>query len=254
MSNDNSGTALVLRNTVEPSTMAELKDFAVMAASSSFFGVASPEQALIVAMAGKDLGFSYTQALRAFHIVKGKPTLSADGMVGAILGRPDLCDYFRPVRVTDTEAVWVTKPAGAEPIEYRFTMEDAQRAGLVNDMYKKHPKRMLSARCKAYLARDVYPQILMGLVTDDEAEESARPAPRVVDSRVVDTSAVDALTARIESAQSQEELGAVALEIKRAGLGEWDLGKMRSLYARRMEALAPAVVEPAPMRQPGEEG
>ena len=250
MSNDNSGTALVLRNTVEPSTMAELKDFAVMAASSSFFGVASPEQALIVAMAGKDLGFSYTQALRAFHIVKGKPTLSADGMVGAILGRPDLCDYFRPVRVTDPEAAWVTKPVGAEPIEYRFTMEDAQRAGLVNDMYKKHPKRMLSARCKAYLARDVYPQILMGLVTDDEAEEIARPASRVVESVVVD-SAVAGLTARIESAQSQEELGAVALEIKRAGLGEWDLGKMRSLYARRMEALAPP---PAVMREPGEEG
>ena len=53
-----------------------------------------------------------------------------------------------------------------------FTIEDAQRAGIVSDMYRKHPKRMLSARCKAFLARDVYPELLMGLYDPDELTEA----------------------------------------------------------------------------------
>lgn len=255
MANDNSGTALVLRgNQVEPSTMAELKDFASMAAQSRFFGVESAQQALMIAMAGKDLGFSYTQALRAFHVVKGKPTLSADGMVAACLQHGD-CEWFRPVRVTDTEAVWATKPRGGEVIEYRFTMEDAQRAGLVNDMYRKHPKRMLSARCKAYLARDVYPHLLMGLVTDDEAVEIAakpRPAPVQVESRVFvpepSESPAAGLAERLNAATDARELADVAAEIKRSALGFDEVESLRVLYLERMKALRGDV------REPGEEG
>jgi hypothetical protein len=259
----NSNAALARVDGVEPQTMAELKDFAKMAADSRFFGCDTPQQALIVAMAGKDLGFSYTQALRAFHIVKGKPTLSADGMVAACLARPDACEFFRPVRVSETEAVWVTKPRGADPIEYRFTMEDAQRAGLVNDMYKKHPKRMLSARCKSYLARDVYPQILMGLVTDDEALEIAErqqaPRARHVVAEVVEardaTSVEDAATSiadRMRAAETIRDLTAVAADVKGAHITDEERAHLRDLFAERRAALAPPVAEPA--REPGEEG
>ena len=250
MANDNNGAALVLRgNQVEPSTMAELKDFASMAAQSRFFGVESPQQALMIAMAGKDLGFSYTQALRAFHVVKGKPTLSADGMVAVCTQSSD-CEWFRPVDVTDTKATWATKPRGGEVITYTFTMEDATRAGLVNDMYKKHPKRMLSARCKAYLARDVYPHLLMGLVTDDEAVEIAtKPRPvQVVESTVVPESVAPALAARLEAAQDARELAEVAADIKRAVLGFDEVESLRVLYLERAKALRGEV------REPGEEG
>lgn len=251
MANDISGAALALRgNQVEPSTMAELKDFASMAAQSNFFGVQSPQQALMIAMAGKDLGFTYTQALRAFHVVKGRPTLSADGMVAVCTQSSD-CEWFRPVRVTDTEAVWATKPRGGEVIEYRFTMDDAARAGLVNDMYKRHPKRMLSARCKAYLARDVYPHLLMGLVTDDEAVEIAtKPKPVAVESTVVAVeSAAPALAARLEAAQDARELAEVAADIKRATLGFDEVEQLRVLYLERAKALRGEVA-----REPGEEG
>ena len=117
--------------------------------------------------------------------MKGKPTLSADGMVAAVLAR-GVCEYFRPVEVTETSATWETQRKGNEPVRYTFTMSDAERAGIVSDMYRRHPKRMLSARCKAYLARDVYPEVLMGLITDDEAVEIERrvsapqPAPVIV--------------------------------------------------------------------------
>ena len=173
---------LVRSGPIEPQTLAELREFAKTCAESGFFGGVNPQQALVIAMAGRDLGFSYTQALRAFHVLKGKPTLSADGMVAACLAR-GVCAYFRPVEVTETSATWETQRNGCDPVRYTFTMQDAERAGLLSDMYRRHPKRMLSARCKAYLARDVYPEVLMGLVTEDEADEIAgghtrSPAPR----------------------------------------------------------------------------
>ena len=171
---------LVRSGPIEPQTLAELRDFAKTCAESGFFGAVNPQQALVIAMAGRDLGFSYTQALRAFHVLKGKPTLSADGMVAACLAR-GVCEYFRPVEVTEQSATWETRRVGCEPVRYTFSMADAERAGLVSDMYRRHPKRMLSARCKAYLARDVYPEVLMGLVTEDEADEisgARQSAPR----------------------------------------------------------------------------
>jgi hypothetical protein len=212
---------LVRSGPIEPQTLAELKDLASNFAASGLFGNLSPQQALVISLAGRDLGFSYTQALRAFSIIKGKPTLTADGMVAAALAR-GVCEYFRPVEQTDERATWETKRVGAEPVRYTFAWADAERAGLVNDMYRRHPRRMLSARAKAYLARDVYPEILLGLVTEDEADEIAtprsaprtaqRPAPVVVEAvpLPVDPPATegDAVTLyqRIQAAESVEAL------------------------------------------------
>lgn len=168
---------------IEPTTMPELVQFATAAAKSRLFGVDSPEAALMIAMAGRDLGFSYAQSLRAFHVVKGKPTLSADGMVAAALASGQ-CDFFRAVEITETSATWETQRKGSQAVRYTFTMQDAERAGLVNDMYRRHPRRMLSARAKAYLARDVYPDLMLGLLTEDEAYEAAAKAPRVVVEQV----------------------------------------------------------------------
>lgn len=184
---------LVVRQSgaIEPTNMGELVQFATAAAKSRLFGVDSPEAALMIAMAGRDLGFSYAQSLRAFHVVKGKPTLSADGMVAAALASGQ-CDYFRAVEISETSATWETQRKGSQAVRYTFTMQDAERAGLVNDMYRRHPRRMLSARAKAYLARDVYPDLMLGLLTDDEAYEAAKPAQRVV----VEVSSVDAAPPR----------------------------------------------------------
>lgn len=196
-------TALARVNNVEPSTMAELKDFAAMAARSRFYGAETPEQAIMIAMTGRDLGFSYAQSLQFFDVIKGKPALKAIGVVAACLAKPDICEYFRQVELTDTKAVYETKRRGDPPVRYEFTMEDAREAGLVTAMYEKHPKRMLSARCKAYLGRDVYPDIVGGLVETDEAREIAesrethRVQPQthvaeVVESRVVELTATEA--------------------------------------------------------------
>jgi len=256
---------LVRSGPIEPQTLAELKDLASNFAASGLFGNLSPQQALVISLAGRDLGFSYTQALRAFSIIKGKPTLTADGMVAAALAR-GVCEYFRPVEQSDERAVWETKRVGAEPVRYSFTMQDAERAGLISDMYRRHPRRMLSARAKAYLARDVYPEILLGLVTEDEAEEisrgarptaPARPAPVVVEAvveplgrqtldaaraAVAAAEAGPSLYERIQAAASVEDLASLwrASASERQAMSIDEQSHVKAVFAERKAAVGGA--------------
>lgn len=166
---------------IEPQNFGELKALAQHAARSRFFGGAGDEsQALVLMMRGRDLGLSYAQALAAFHVISGKPTLSADAMVAVCLARPDLCEYFRHVSSDDTQATFATKRVGEPEQRETYTMADAIREELASKaMWKKFPKRMLKARAKANLARDTFPELLLGIYSPEEmaaATESPRAA------------------------------------------------------------------------------
>ena len=238
-------------NAIEPASLGELQTLCKHYSESGFFGAMTPQQALVIAMAGRDLGFSYTQALRAFHLLKGKPTLSADGMVAAVLSR-GVCEYFRPVEQTDTSATWEAKRVNCEPVRYTFTLEDAQRAGLVNEMYRKHPRRMLSARAKAYLARDLFPEVLMGLVTEDEAEEigrkapaqprQAQPAPTVIAEPVAEIPARRDPCAMADACTSVAELARVWRDIahERSEMSDTEADALKAYFAARKAELGGA--------------
>ena len=168
---------------IVPRDMTELRAFAKDAADSGFFGAKNPTQALMLTMAGRDLGLSYTQALRAFHVVSGRPTMSADGMVAVCLGRKDVCAYFSTIESTPDHAIVETHRVGApQPQRLTYSMADAKAAGLTGkDTWRQHPAAMLRARAKAALARDVYPDLLMGLYDPDElgGESKLEPKSRV---------------------------------------------------------------------------
>lgn len=158
---------------LQPSNFKELLELCEHHAKSGFFGTITASQVLVLALAGRDLGFSYSQAIRAFHLIKGRPCLTADAMVGVCIRSPK-CEYFSAVEQSDDRAIWRAKRVGCDEMRYEFSISDAQKAGLLaSDMYRRHPRRMLSARAKAFLARDVFPELLMGLIEDGEAEEIA---------------------------------------------------------------------------------
>jgi hypothetical protein len=161
---------------LEPTTLGQLATLAGKAASTGFFGAQTEEQALLLMMAGKDIGFSYTQSLRAFQLIKGKPSLSASAMVAVCLNSGK-CEFFRCLEKTNTSVTFETKRRGNPARTLTFTIQDAQAAGLVNDMYRKYPRQMLSARCQAELAREVYPELLMGLYDPDELTNTGTPTP-----------------------------------------------------------------------------
>lgn len=183
---------------IEPRDMAELRALAQDAAASRFYGAASPEQALMLLVTGRDLGLSYSQALRAFHVVQGKPVLSSAGMVAVCL-RSGTCEYFRVVASDDTSATVDVKRRGDPARRVTFTLDDARRAGLANrETWKAYPSRMLLARAQAFAAREVFPDLLLGLYDPDEAATPATPARgpvRPVEVAELDGDVVDVVEA-----------------------------------------------------------
>jgi hypothetical protein len=108
--------------------------------------VKSPEAALFIILAGRDLGLSPVQSLRSINIIQGKVEVSADMSLG-LFHRAGGKSHF--VKLTDSEAVLrFSAPWLLQDHEESFTIKDAERAGLLarQDNWKKFPKAMLRSR------------------------------------------------------------------------------------------------------------
>lgn len=163
---------------------------AVVAASSALAPDAlrnRPQDALIVLMAGRELGFAPMQSLRMLSVIKGKVTLSADATV-ALVRRSGECVEWRCVETTRERATYTTRRKGdTEPTVLTWTIEQAQRAGLVGGQgWRSYPEAMLRARCASALARIVYPDLVAGIYDPDElAAPLDAPRPQVETVRPV---------------------------------------------------------------------
>jgi hypothetical protein len=144
--------------------------------------VGKPNDVLVLTLTGRDLGLTFMQSLQSIQIIEGRPNLSAKLKV-ALVRRHPCCEYFRLVESTDKIAVWATKRRGNEPTMEKFTMAEAQAAGLVHKtktgapgMYEKWPKQMLRARAATQLCDREYQDVLLNLGDDIEfaAGEAAR--------------------------------------------------------------------------------
>lgn len=215
---------------------------AVVAASSALAPDAlrnRPQDALIVLMAGRELGFAPMQSLRMLSVIKGKVTLSADATV-ALVRRSGECVEWRCVETTRERATYTTRRKGdTEPTVLTWTIEQAQRAGLVGGQgWRSYPEAMLRARCASALARIVYPDLVAGIYDPDElAAPLDAPRPQVETVRPV-------VEVKAEAVEVKAEAVAVdVVEIVPAA--ESDSAKRRRLIADMMliENDAPTFVE-----------
>ena len=168
--------------------------------------VKSADTAFAIILAGDEMGYEPMAAARAFALVKGKVSLSADAMIG-LVKRSAQCEAWH-VDVTTAETCTITtRRAGDEaPTSLTYTIAMAQRAGLTGSQtWRAHPEAMLRARCGAALARAVYPDVCGGLYEPDEAEEirrEGRSEPR-------DDAPPDRFAAFVADLAAADDLGAV---------------------------------------------
>jgi len=178
-------------------------------AASRLYGLSGPEQAYVVLMTGADLGLSQSQALRGVKIIDGQPSPSADTLQ-AVCMVSHACEYFREIETTSEQSTWETKRRGNPPVRSTFTLGQAKAAGLLDrgpkSNWAKYPERMLKARAKAYLARDVYPDLTLGLYTPEELNSedavTVTVEPQIPDTpiEVVPTEIVDDWQSRVRAA------------------------------------------------------
>jgi hypothetical protein len=155
---------------LEPQSMNQAVQLAGLLFKARLFGAyGTPEAVLSTVLSGRELGISAMASLRAFHIVEGRPTLAADALRALVI-KSGKAKSFRCTERTPTAATFVTQREGDEPMELRYTIEEAQAAGLVKNGsgWTKNPADMLVARASSKLARLVYPDVVAGLYAPEE--------------------------------------------------------------------------------------
>lgn len=166
---------------LEPRTMAEARQLAAdLFASRLFSAYGNAPAVLSTILAGRELGLPAMASLRAFHIIEGRPTLSA-GIIQAMVVKSPECEYFRCTERTNERATFTTKRRNSPaPQTLTFTMEDAKLAWTKGDTdakraesfaksgYGKNPADMLVARAATKLARLEYPDVVSGLYAREE--------------------------------------------------------------------------------------
>lgn len=156
---------------LEPETMKQAAWMAEHAFASRLFPFASHDQVLMIIKSGRELGLPVMTSLRSFHVVEGRVRPSAHLIIGLVI-RSGLSDYIEPVMSEcDAQgATWRTKRVGRDEQRWRFTIEDARRAGVVKDKsnWDRRPAAMCLKQAGVELARAIYPDVCGNMYDPDE--------------------------------------------------------------------------------------
>lgn len=115
-------------------------------------------------------GLHPVAGLRDYNIIKGKPSLTADAMLGRFQSAGGTVDW---VVFTSQEVRGKFKhPSSESSLEIGWTLDDAAKAGLGgSNTWKQYPRSMLRARVVSEAVRAVFPSALNGMYTEEEIED-----------------------------------------------------------------------------------
>jgi hypothetical protein len=143
-----------------------------------------PGKILAAVLTGRELGVEPMAAMRAFHIVEGKPCADYSfwcarlKQSGYIVEWPQSDGRSATVKLTDQRT-------GAS-FTSTYTLEMAQRAGLTGkNNWKNYPEVMLRARALTSAGRAFAGEVMFGCYETDEADEirqGVEPTPLPVTS------------------------------------------------------------------------
>lgn len=153
----------------------------------------TPEKAVAVILAGRELGIGPMLALRSIHIIEGKPVVAADLQLARF--KADGGRAVFPELTAETAVLQLRHPNGDEHTE-TFTIVDARAAQLLNkDNWKKFPKAMLRSRVITAGLKSIGYEPTCGVYDTDEADHFRPASPATASSTaevVVEAEVVDA--------------------------------------------------------------
>lgn len=139
----------------------------------------TPAKAVMVILTGRELGITVMAAARGIHIIEGKVQLGAQLMQALCARVPDY-EYFQMIESSAKLATYAAKRK-SHPSETRltYTIEEADQALLTRPPrpgkkpgnWHTRPKTMLRWRCVSELARIVFPEVVLGIYTEDELKD-----------------------------------------------------------------------------------
>lgn len=143
---------------------------ATVVAKAGCFGFKTMEQAAALMLVAQADGLHPAKAATHYHIINGKPSLTADAMLARFQGAGGRVnwDAYSDEGVTGT----FSHPQGGS-VAITWTIARAKKAGVGN--LDKFPAAMLRARCISEGVRTVYPGVIVGMYTPEEASTFEQP-------------------------------------------------------------------------------
>jgi len=157
-----------------------------------------PEAVVIVLQFGSEIGMSPMQALQQLVPVNNLVSLKGDGAKALIQRSGKLATWEEVEIGTQGKDDWgfrisASRKDTGEKNTASFTVADAKRAGLwIDDAalqrsqglrhspWYKHPRRMLKYRALGFISRDLFPDVLSGIYTEEEAADMSIDNTRFV--------------------------------------------------------------------------
>jgi hypothetical protein len=151
-------------------------------------GLETKEKVFVAIQMGMELGLSPMVSLRTIAVINGRPCLWGDGAMGLVSGSGQLESIHETAsgEGENYTATCTVKRKGRPEASASFSVADAKRANLWGKAgpWQQYPKRMLQMRARGFALRDVFADVLQGLMTSDEAAdiEPVETAPAEVSS------------------------------------------------------------------------
>jgi len=189
----------------------QVERMALAVAKSGLFGVKTPDQAMALMLIAQAEGLHPAIAATHYHVINGRPTLKADAMMARFqtAGGSVRWGEYTNQRVVGT----FSHPQGGS-VEIEWTLDMAITAGLTkNPTWKSYPRQMLRARCISEGIRTVFPGVVVGTYTPEEAEDmdpqQAQPAAPRDMGPVVEVADFGSIMRQIDAAQTIDALNAL---------------------------------------------
>lgn len=148
-----------------------LKELASIASKSGNYTGMAEATLLNLMLSAKDLGVSPMKALNGgFYVVNGKVCMSTALMADRIRKAGH---SVKIVEWTSEKCVMIgVRKDNKDSVKLEFTMEDAQRAGLLGSpTWKKFPKNMLYNRAMSTLARVLFSDVVGNAYSEEERHD-----------------------------------------------------------------------------------
>jgi hypothetical protein len=149
--------------------VSDMRELAQAIAKSNLFGMNSPDQALALMAIAQAEGRHPAEAARDYHIIQGRASLKAETILARFQVSGGSVRWIEST-ATKCEAEF-SHPRGGS-LTIKWDMARAALAGLGGkDNWKKYPAQMLRARCISEGVRAVYPAVLAGFLSSEEAQD-----------------------------------------------------------------------------------
>lgn len=158
-----------------PKTLDEAMKFAELISKSSLVPTQfrdKPGDILIAVQMGGEIGLKPMQAVQNIALINGRPCIYGDAML-AVIQASGLLEWVKESDDGNTATCEMKRRGYPETTVRTFSMEDAKQAGLAGKQgpWTNYPKRMRQMRARGFCARDLYADVLKGLLVAEEAQD-----------------------------------------------------------------------------------